>query len=138
MHQRADGRVVWQWHACVACARTTGRIAPHARFGTNGQPTECPIAEHANDRLYEILPSEASKNDVAGPVALQHKYQSANNRLRFQEQCIKNYEKQRDELMSALGAALMRLNSVQASYPHWVWESYERGRLERQTYFATA
>ena len=37
--------------------------------------------------------------------------------------------------MSALATALMRLNSLGASYPHWVWEKYEHGRNQRYTYF---
>jgi len=140
VHHLPDGGLAWHWHACVACARVTGRMANHPRFGvSDSQPSQCPITERINDRVYEVLPSDSAialpssrKNPGHANVSV-----STNSRLRYQDQCIKNYEKQRTELMSALGTALTSLHALGASYPHWVWDLYERSRLERYTRFVS-
>lgn len=121
-----NGGMVWRWHACVACARTTGRLATHPRFAVQGEVKQCPIAEHENDRLYETLPSEMSKSNCYQDQSLSVE----NVRLmRAQERRIKEYEHQRDELMSALGAALMHLSGLGVSYPTWWWAMYEKSRV---------
>lgn len=129
MHHLSDGSVAWQWHGCVACARVTGRLANHARFSVHGQPSACPIAERANDRVFEILPSELHKRGKASTAA--PATAKLDSRLRYQDTCIQNSEKHRGELMSALGTALMQLHTNGLSYPAWVWELYEKSRVER-------
>ena len=49
-------------------------------------------------------------------------------RERILQDMIRRYAGERDALMAALGAALTPLHSIGASYPRWVWESYERSR----------
>ena len=136
MHHLPDGSITWHWHACVACARVTGRLANHARFSATGRASTCPIVERANDRVFEVLPNEIHKANLKAAMndALSSncKAPAANTRLRYQENCMKTYEKHRGELMSALGTALMQLHSAGLSYPTWVWELYERSRVERQ------
>lgn len=130
MHKTAQGRMVWQWHACVACARVTGKLANHPRFAVEGESRQCPIAEHANDRLYEVLPCETVRsvhsNEFPG---FKHQVHSTSSRLKSQELRIKSYEQQRGELMSALGAALCHLNNMGETYPHWWWAMYEKSRV---------
>ncbi|KAJ1449598.1 hypothetical protein M885DRAFT_535115 [Pelagophyceae sp. CCMP2097] len=128
MHRGADGfrRAAWQWHACAACARGSGQFQAHSRFSEDGAEQSCP---HAN------LTADAAP--LPKDTTLARRFESVSSQLRFQEGCIKNYERQKNDLMSALGTALMRLNALGAHYPHWVWEKYEKGRSERYTYFVS-
>ena len=149
VHARPDGSAVWLWHACVACARSTGRLRTHARFGAGGG-ARCPIAEaptaalgSAGRHLHGHVPGpgrppgrDPGGGGGARPLGPSN---GADHRaiahLKHQESCIADYERQRNELMTALSTALVRLHNLGASYPHWVWEVYEQGRTQRYTYF---
>jgi hypothetical protein len=117
VHQKANGETQWLWHACVACARDSGCLRTHARFG---DVRSCPLA-----------------SDVARPCAtkpLGDSNRDASDRLlKHREDLIRRYAGERDDLMAALGAALTNLHSMGASYPRWVWDRYERGRTASAT-----
>ena len=115
VHQKANGETQWLWHACVACARDSGCLRTHARFG---DVRSCPLA-----------------SDVARPCKpLGDSNQDASDRLlKHREDLIRRYAGERDDLMAALGAALTNLHSMGASYPRWVWDRYERGRTASAT-----
>ena len=103
----ADGRgpvapTQWLWHACVACARASGQLRTHARFG---DIRSCPLSA-----------------DVAVPCATKPLGDASNKNVqdtlsKHREDMIRRYAGERDDLMAALGAALTNLHSIGASYP---------------------
>ena len=113
VHQKPDGSTQWLWHACVACARASGQLRTHARFG---DIRSCPLSA-----------------DVAVPCATKPLGDASNKNVqdtlsKHREDMIRRYAGERDDLMAALGAALTNLHSIGASYPRWIWDRYERGR----------
>ena len=112
VHQKPDGSTAWLWHACVACARASGQLRTHARFG---DIRSCPLS--ADVALpCKTKPLGESNKDVQDTLS------------KHREDMIRRYAGERDDLMAALGAALTNLHSIGASYPRWVWERYERHR----------
>jgi uncharacterized coiled-coil protein SlyX len=112
VHQKPDGSTQWLWHACVACARASGQLRTHARFG---DIRSCPLSADVAVPC-KTKPLGESNKDVQDTLS------------KHREDMIRRYAGERDDLMAALGAALTNLHSIGASYPRWVWEMYERGR----------
>ena len=123
VHQKPDGSTQWLWHACVACARASGQLRTHARFG-------------------DIRSCRLSA-DVALPCATKPLGDASNKNVqdtlsKHREDMIRRYAGERDDLMAALGAALTNLHSIGASYPRWVWDRYERGRTSAAAWTYTS
>jgi uncharacterized coiled-coil protein SlyX len=113
VHQKPDGSTQWLWHACVACARASGQLRTHARFG---DIRSCPLSADVAVPCKTKPLGDSSNKDVQDTLS------------KHREDMIRRYAGERDDLMAALGAALTNLHSIGASYPRWIWERYERGR----------
>ena len=122
VHQKPDGSTAWLWHACVACARASGQLRTHARFG---DIRSCPLSADVAVPC-KTKPLGESNKDVQDTLS------------KHREDMIRRYAGERDDLMAALGAALTNLHSIGASYPRWVWERYERGRTSAAAWTYTS
>ena len=122
VHQKPDGSTQWLWHACVACARASGQLRTHARFG---DIRSCPLSADVAVPC-KTKPLGESNKDVQDTLS------------KHREDMIRRYAGERDDLMAALGAALTNLHSIGASYPRWIWERYERQRTSAAAWTYTS